>query len=150
MCVDYSRNCRSKNLQSEWCPMHRCPSDVSHCHIRMREVIPGFGNSVVCKKRFVLSCASGRRHVAQDETGNRHQHWSDYLTGKRGVLKQFNILSTHMLRANQHPKLIQKVVHALLSTFWKKHKTKRHTVELKEHPHSEEGIKYSTSVPSLL
>ena len=30
----------------------------------------------------LFSCASSRRLVAQDETSNRHQRWSDYLTRK--------------------------------------------------------------------
>ena len=76
------------------------------------------------------------------------------MTTKRDAKAAQHHLSTHMLTANQRvessqpQKLIQKVLHALLSTFRKTQNKEAHS-RMKEHPHSEEGTKCSKSVHIL-
>ena len=70
-----------------------------------------------------------KRNRQKTNFGVSFSHW---LTSEERGNHSFQPWPTH----------IQKVVHALLSTFIKDIQgTKRHTIEKKEHPHSEKGTK---------
>ena len=105
--------------------------------------------TALCCVFFIISWALSRRLVAQDETSNRHQCWSDFLT-QEGECQSSptSPLSSHAKADHAKTDInalkllsLQKVVHALFQPS-DIYKTKRHTVEMKEH-HSEEGTKCS-------
>ena len=114
-----------------WCALHKVPDFLDA--LRHQDVQSLDNRTILHLLLFYLFLwAWSRRLVAQDETCKRYRRQTDHLTRKEeswtnSTPPLSNVLrkkSTHWnFSASKTP---QKVVHALLSTFWTIHKTRWH------------------------